>query len=690
MGSNEASRRMGSTESSRQPLGTIDRASNTETREGADARVRDARGATGEREPLLVLDRVGKTYRQGARRVEAVREVSLALDGGEVVLLLGPNGAGKSTLLRMIAGLIEPTVGVVRLGGQAHARDSARQRREIGWCSADERTFYPRLSGLDNLRLFAALHGLDRDAADARIASLAGRFGLERVIGRSVQSCSTGERQKMNVIRALLHDPRVLLLDEPARSLDAASRATLVSLVSEFAARDDRLVLLAGHDFEGLEGLAERVVILDAGREVLAGSMRDIAAHLGEASWQVHFASSAACARARAAYPVWREGRSPNVAVVPAPQGEMPSDLVECTARFADDVERLERRAGPSIHDLLVRIGRGESIGRDARVDPAAGARAAVARVEAHGAVAVHASNSAHAAHATRVAHDRTSAPLAEPRPHAPALRALLAMARRDRLIFFTHRFQVGLRLGLLAAWVLSIYFVSQLVDRGSPQVARVLSGDYFTYALLGMVFLRIMQVCLIQMASALREEQLQGTLEPLVATGQSSLVLVLGALAWPLASEILGLALVFGSGAWMLGADYGNANVLAASIAALATVIAMVEWGLLSASFVIAFKRGDPVALLVNLISIGLSGVYFPVELLPAWVRPLPHMLPLSWGLDAVRAAVVRGAGFDAPEYRHALTGLLVLLLVLAPVSWWSQRRAFAYARRAGTLAQV
>jgi len=262
-------------------------------------------------------------------------------------------------------------------------------------------------------------------------------------------------------------------------------------------------------------------------------------------------------------------------------------------------------------------------------------------------------------------------------------------LTRRDRLIFLTHRFQVGLRVGLLAAWVLSIYFVSKLVDRSSPQVASVLSGDYFTYALLGMTFLRIMQVCLIQMASALREEQLQGTLEPLVASGQSSFVLLLGALAWPISSECAGLALVFGSGAWILSADLADANFAAAAIAGAATVLAMVQWGVLSASFVIAFKRGDPIALLVNLISIGLSGVYFPVALLPEWLRPLPRVLPLTWGLDAVRAAMMHGAGFDSPVYLRALSGLLVLIVLLAPLAWWTQRRAFAHARRAGTLAQ-
>ena len=115
-----------------------------------------------------------------------------------------------------------------------------------------------------------------------------------------------------------------------------------------------------------------------------------------------------------------------------------------------------------------------------------------------------------------------------------------------------------------------------------------------------------------------------------------------------------------------------------------------MAAWGVLAASVVIAFKRGDPVALLVNLISIGLSGVYFPVELLPAWLQPLPRILPLTWGLDAVRAAVVRGAGFESPVYLRSLAGLAVLLALLAPIAWWAQRRAFAYARRTGTLAQV
>ena len=166
--------------------------------------------AVDRREALLVLDRVGKTYGNKARRVQAVSEVSLVLAGGEVVLLLGRNGAGKSTLLRMIAGLIEPSAGEIWIDGRSHAGHSADLRREIGWCSADERTFYPRLSGLENLRLFAALHGLDRKTADARIAMLVERFGLGHVIERPFQACSTGERPAATAIHALMeHQGRI-------------------------------------------------------------------------------------------------------------------------------------------------------------------------------------------------------------------------------------------------------------------------------------------------------------------------------------------------------------------------------------------------------------------------------------------------------------------------------------------------
>jgi ABC-type multidrug transport system ATPase subunit/ABC-type multidrug transport system permease subunit len=672
---------MGLTDSSRRVLGDAGERAPRAIDRGLDHGAHPA----DRHDPLLVLDRVGKTYGKKARRVQAVSEVSLALAGGEVVLLLGRNGAGKSTLLRMIAGLIEPSAGEIRIDGRSHAGHSAGLRREIGWCSADERTFYPRLSGLENLRLFAALHGLDRTTADARIAQLEQRFGLGHVIERPFQACSTGERQKLNVIRALVHEPRLLLLDEPARSLDAAARATLSDVVSEFAKHEDRLVLLAGHDFEGLEHLAQRVVILDQGREVLSGSMEEIAGNVGQACWHVEFSSSAACARALEAYSGWQAGPSREIAVAPAPHGERSSDLVACIARFAADLERVERHAGPTLHELLALVGPAEhSEGQHA------GRREGQHAGRSEGPHRGRSEPSRGELVEPRLEPPSVSSARSRERPRASPLGALLAMTRRDRLIFFTHRFQVGLRAGLLAAWVLSIYFVSKLVDRSSPQVAHVLSGDYFTYALLGMTFLRIMQVCLIQMASALREEQLQGTLEPLVATGQSSLVLLLGALSWPILSEAAGLALVFGTGAWLLGADVAHADAVAAAVAALATVFAMVEWGVLSASFVIAFKRGDPIALLVNLISIGLSGVYFPVELLPEWLRPLPRMLPLTWGLDAVRAAVVRGAGFASPEYVRALAGLAVLVSLLAPVAWWSQRRAFAYARRAGTLAQA
>jgi ABC-2 type transport system permease protein len=270
------------------------------------------------------------------------------------------------------------------------------------------------------------------------------------------------------------------------------------------------------------------------------------------------------------------------------------------------------------------------------------------------------------------------------------ALRAVRALARRDRLVQLSHRFQIGLKAGLLGAWIVSLRFMSGLVDTSSPQVARWLSSDYFSYALLGMACLRISQVGLVQMASRLREEQLQGTTEPVFVTGQPPILVLLGGLAWPLAAEIAGLLLIFGLGAAWLGADFSGANVPALVLALVATIASAAVWGILSAAFVIAFKKGDPVALLVNLVTIGLSGVFFPVEMIPGWLQPLSKLLPLTWGLEAVRAAALRGAGFESAEYVGALAGLGVMSAALLPIAWIAHHAALRHALRAGNLGQA
>ena len=269
-------------------------------------------------------------------------------------------------------------------------------------------------------------------------------------------------------------------------------------------------------------------------------------------------------------------------------------------------------------------------------------------------------------------------------------MRALLALARRDRFTFLSHRFQLALKGGLFLAWILTFVFLARLVDASSPAVAEQVAGDYFTFALMGLAFLRISQVCLTQMAGTLREEQLQGTVEPMLATGLPPRLFALGGLLWPLLSEGSVLVLLFGSAMVLHGSELALTQLPIALVALAATIVAMTLWGMLSAACVIAFQRGDPVALLFNLLAIGLSGAFFPVDMVPEWLRPLAHLLPLTWGLAAARAALLRGAGWSAPEVVQALTMLALSIAILLPLALFSLRLAFRRARRVGSLAHA
>jgi ABC-type multidrug transport system ATPase subunit len=172
--------------------------------------------------------------------------------------------------MRIIAGLIEPTSGEIRLGGACVSRRTSVVQRRIGLCSADERSFYPRLSALENLRLFGQLHGLERRVVLDRIARYSEVFGMESYLHRPFQTCSSGQRQRINLVRGMLHEPDVLMLDEAARSADPATVELLKVLVREYV-EEGRLLLYTSHEFEGIESLCDHIVVLDHGSVVLSG-----------------------------------------------------------------------------------------------------------------------------------------------------------------------------------------------------------------------------------------------------------------------------------------------------------------------------------------------------------------------------------------------------------------------------------
>jgi heme exporter protein A len=210
----------------------------------------------------------------GRRR--ALSHVSLVCRAGEVLGLLGPNGAGKSTLLAILATLLAPSAGEVRYGTLRLEDGGAALRARLGFLSHDLH-LYPELTARENLSFFARLYGLDR--VDARVDGALAHAGLGARGHDLVSGFSRGMRQRLALERALLHDPRLLLLDEPFTGLDDASVGALVSRLRALR-QAGRIVVVVTHDLDVAEALLDRVAVLKEGRLVaLEGARGRIREH---------------------------------------------------------------------------------------------------------------------------------------------------------------------------------------------------------------------------------------------------------------------------------------------------------------------------------------------------------------------------------------------------------------------------
>jgi heme ABC exporter ATP-binding subunit CcmA len=218
----------------------------------------------------LTFRNVTRAY--GRRR--ALADVTFSAEAGQVVALLGPNGAGKSTLLSIAATLLEPSSGDVLYGGQGARQGGAGLRARIGLLGHDLYV-YPELTAAENLRFFGSLYGLDR--LERRIDEALASAGLADRAGDPVASYSRGMRQRLALERALLHAPRLVLLDEPFTGLDDSAVAAITARLSTL--RDGGcIVLVTTHDLEVVERVADRAVVLSGGRltaiEMSRGGLR--------------------------------------------------------------------------------------------------------------------------------------------------------------------------------------------------------------------------------------------------------------------------------------------------------------------------------------------------------------------------------------------------------------------------------
>jgi ABC-2 type transport system ATP-binding protein len=197
--------------------------------------------------------------------IPALANVDLTVKPGQVVALLGANGAGKSTLVRILATTLIPDAGRVEVGGWETAKEPARARSAAGVVLGEERSFFWRLTGRQNLEFFAGLHGMRRREARARTQGALESTGLVDLSDRRVDQYSSGMRSRLSLARALLGQPSVLLLDEPTRSLDPLAAIAVRKLVLNLAAERSLAVLFVTHDLHEAAALSTAVVILAQG-----------------------------------------------------------------------------------------------------------------------------------------------------------------------------------------------------------------------------------------------------------------------------------------------------------------------------------------------------------------------------------------------------------------------------------------
>jgi len=205
----------------------------------------------------------------------ALKGVSFSIRSGEILGVVGPNGAGKTTLLRILANLLEADDGYVRLCGQELNND-CYLRAQIGYVSSDERSFFWRLTGKQNLEFFACLYGIRKPAARKRISKLLGKFALEEKAAELFRDYSTGTRKKFALVRALIHQPRILLLDEVTNSLDAPSAQSVKALVREYAsAQHGCAAVWSTHRFEEIGEVCDKLLVISEGRMKSLGDASD-------------------------------------------------------------------------------------------------------------------------------------------------------------------------------------------------------------------------------------------------------------------------------------------------------------------------------------------------------------------------------------------------------------------------------
>jgi sodium transport system ATP-binding protein len=223
---------------------------------------------------MINVHKLQKHFRSGAQTIRAVDGLSFSVRGGEVYGLLGPNGAGKTTTIRMVIGLLKPDEGYAEVGGFRTTDSPDEVKAQIGLVSANDGV-YPWLTVREMLLFFADLYGVPNSVAQESVFRLSELLGLSDLLSRRCATLSTGQKQRVTLARGLVHDPPVMLLDEPTRGLDVIGSNVVFDYIAHL--RDEgKAVIVCTHRLDEAERLCDRFGLLHAGRLLHEGSLAQL------------------------------------------------------------------------------------------------------------------------------------------------------------------------------------------------------------------------------------------------------------------------------------------------------------------------------------------------------------------------------------------------------------------------------
>jgi len=215
-------------------------------------------------------------FRRQYEQTIAVNEVSFTIEPGELVGFLGPNGAGKTTTLKMLAGLLYPTGGAAKVLGYVPWERAEGYRRQFALLLGQKNQLWWDLPARESLELNAKIYGIPRDRFDRTVAEMTEMLNIREKLNVQVRELSLGERMKMELIASLLHQPKVLFLDEPTIGLDVVSQKTVREFLREHNAMRKTTILLTSHYMTDIQELCDRVIIIDHGKIFFDGQLKDI------------------------------------------------------------------------------------------------------------------------------------------------------------------------------------------------------------------------------------------------------------------------------------------------------------------------------------------------------------------------------------------------------------------------------